>query len=148
MHPLLADEQNAQLSEKVRGFQDFLDFDVQPHSPSRVPFVVVLTLLLDGSHTIHLSAKWHPRCAPFRQETRRYQRLSRGWLSSKGGCLGGMRDCRVAGEGKSERGADVWKQSVPAECIAAMETTQEQIDGFFSQLPFKYHLPEVASVGV
>jgi len=28
-----------------------------------------------------------------------------------------------------------------------LETTQGQIDGFFSQLPSKYYLPEVASVG-
>ena len=29
----------------------------------------------------------------------------------------------------------------------ALETTQGQIDGFSSQLPFKCYLPEVASVG-
>ena len=28
-----------------------------------------------------------------------------------------------------------------------LEATQGQIDGFFSQLPFKCYLPEVASVG-
>jgi hypothetical protein len=28
-----------------------------------------------------------------------------------------------------------------------LETTQGQMDGFSSQLPFKYYLPEVASVG-
>ena len=28
-----------------------------------------------------------------------------------------------------------------------LETTQGQIDGFFGQLLFKFHLPEVASVG-
>ena len=28
-----------------------------------------------------------------------------------------------------------------------LETTQGQVDGSFSQLPFKFHLPEVASVG-
>ena len=28
-----------------------------------------------------------------------------------------------------------------------LETTQGQTDAFFSQLPFKYYLPEVASVG-
>jgi len=31
--------------------------------------------------------------------------------------------------------------------LAAMEATQGQIDGFFSQLPYKCHLEEVASVG-
>ena len=30
---------------------------------------------------------------------------------------------------------------------AAQEATQGQTDGYFSQLPFKYYLPEVASVG-
>ena len=29
---------------------------------------------------------------------------------------------------------------------AALEATQGQIDGFFSQLPYKCHLEEVASV--
>ena len=31
-------------------------------------------------------------------------------------------------------------------CVT-QETTQGQIDGFFSELPFKCYLPEVASVG-
>ena len=31
--------------------------------------------------------------------------------------------------------------------VTALETTQGQIDGFRSQLPFKCYLPEVASVG-
>ena len=31
--------------------------------------------------------------------------------------------------------------------VPTLETTQGQIDGFFSQLPFKCYLPEVASVG-
>jgi len=30
---------------------------------------------------------------------------------------------------------------------SALEATQGQIDGFFSQLPYKCHLEEVASVG-
>ena len=30
---------------------------------------------------------------------------------------------------------------------ATLKTSQGQIDGFFSQLPFKCYLPEVASVG-
>jgi hypothetical protein len=30
---------------------------------------------------------------------------------------------------------------------AALEATQGQMDGFFSQLPYKCHLKEVASVG-
>ena len=30
---------------------------------------------------------------------------------------------------------------------AALEATQGQMDGFFSQLPYKCHLEEVASVG-
>jgi hypothetical protein len=30
---------------------------------------------------------------------------------------------------------------------ATLETTQAQMDGFFSQVPFKCYLPEVASVG-
>jgi hypothetical protein len=29
---------------------------------------------------------------------------------------------------------------------STLETTQGQIDGFFSQIPFKFYLPEVASV--
>jgi len=39
------------------------------------------------------------------------------------------------------------KHRVSRRCIATLETTQGQIDGFFSQLPFKCYLPEVASVG-
>ena len=35
----------------------------------------------------------------------------------------------------------------PPQSVSTLETTQGQIDGFFSQLPFKYYLPEVASVG-
>ena len=31
--------------------------------------------------------------------------------------------------------------------LPAVEATQGQIDGFFSQLPYKYHLEEVAFVG-
>ena len=31
--------------------------------------------------------------------------------------------------------------------VSTLETTQGQIDGFFSQLPYKCHLKEVASVG-
>ena len=31
-------------------------------------------------------------------------------------------------------------------CRAALETTQGQIDGYFSQLSYKYHLEEVASL--
>ena len=34
-----------------------------------------------------------------------------------------------------------------AASLAALEATQEQMDGFFSQLPNKCYLPEVASVG-
>ena len=32
-------------------------------------------------------------------------------------------------------------------CYATLERTQGQIDGFFSQLPFKCYLSEVASAG-
>ena len=32
-------------------------------------------------------------------------------------------------------------------CDPALEATQGQMDGFFSQLPYKCHLEEVASVG-
>jgi hypothetical protein len=37
----------------------------------------------------------------------------------------------------------------PTQCcsVPTPETTSGQIDGFFSQLPYKCHLPEVASVG-
>ena len=37
----------------------------------------------------------------------------------------------------------------PSSCVstATLETTQGQTDGLFRQLPFKYYLPEVASVG-
>ena len=31
--------------------------------------------------------------------------------------------------------------------MAALEATQGQIDGFFGQIPYKYHLEEMASVG-
>ena len=41
-------------------------------------------------------------------------------------------------------GEERWSE---AERKYALETTQGQIDGFFSQLPFKCYLPEVASVG-
>ena len=33
------------------------------------------------------------------------------------------------------------------EWVAALEATQGQMDGLFSQLPYKCHLEEVASVG-
>ena len=35
----------------------------------------------------------------------------------------------------------------PVVTHSTLETTQGQIDGFFSQLPFRCYLPEVASVG-
>jgi len=44
-----------------------------------------------------------------------------------------------------EDAIDVEVQSGPD--FATLETTQGQIDGFCSQLPFKSCLPEVASVG-
>ena len=42
-------------------------------------------------------------------------------------------------------------QSIPERAYptrpSALEATQGQMDGFFSQLPYKCHLEEVASVG-
>ena len=43
------------------------------------------------------------------------------------------------GIGCTSPASRVWVSATP-------ETTHEQIDGFFSQLPFKFYLPEVASV--
>jgi len=37
--------------------------------------------------------------------------------------------------------------SDPITCFTALESTQGQIDGFFSQLPYKCHQNRVASVG-
>ena len=39
---------------------------------------------------------------------------------------------------------DGWK--VTFNSLSTLETTQGQMEGFFSQLPFKCYLPEVASV--
>ena len=39
------------------------------------------------------------------------------------------------------------KQVSPAPPLPTLETTQGQIHGYLSQLPFKCYLPEVASVG-
>ena len=41
----------------------------------------------------------------------------------------------------------VFQLPVCAHFVSILEASQGQIDGFFSQLPFKYNLPEVASVG-
>ena len=44
----------------------------------------------------------------------------------------------------SERGAVSYERGTP---VATLETTQGQIEGFFSQVPFRCYLPESASVG-
>jgi len=38
-------------------------------------------------------------------------------------------------------------EHIPWLCGAALEATQGQMDGFFSQIPYKCYLEEVASVG-
>ena len=46
------------------------------------------------------------------------------------------------------RGEPAWPPAArPFFFFTTLKTTQRQIDGFFSQLPFKCYLPEVASVG-
>ena len=35
---------------------------------------------------------------------------------------------------------------MPRQVMTALEATQGQMDGFLSQLPYKFHLEEVASV--
>jgi hypothetical protein len=44
------------------------------------------------------------------------------------------------------RGGGNGNEGLAAVCNATLETAQGQIDGFFSQLPFKCYLPAVASV--
>ena len=41
----------------------------------------------------------------------------------------------------------LWNSFAVPCSYATLKTTQGQIDGFFSQLPYKCYLPEVASVG-
>ena len=57
--------------------------------------------------------------------------------------------CRVEGEGLRLLQDDFAKVTTWC-CIehfaTALEATQRQMDGFFSQLPYKCHLEEVASV--
>ena len=54
------------------------------------------------------------------------------------GCLQGGLPWRGAGFGASVSGQN---------CRAALEATQGQMDGFFSQLPYTCYIEEVASVG-
>ena len=49
--------------------------------------------------------------------------------------------------GAEEHHRVVWLLRQRGRCLATLETTQGQIDGFFSQLPYKCHLEEVTSVG-
>ena len=65
-----------------------------------------------------------------------------GWMG--GGGQRGLRGCfePQASQERVRRQSDDWNGS-----STILETTQGQIDGFFSQLRFKYYLPEVASMG-
>ena len=47
--------------------------------------------------------------------------------------------------GQLEDGSEEGKDDVPPS--ATLEATQGQMDSFFSQLPYKRHIEEVASVG-
>ena len=48
---------------------------------------------------------------------------------------------------KYVKGGRLDMTKVPFPAYPTLETTWGQIDGLFSQFPFKFYLPEVASVG-
>jgi len=54
---------------------------------------------------------------------------------------------RVQVLGNGVQGQADTTKGLPFSSHTTPETTQGQKDGFFSQLPFKYYLPEVAYVG-
>ena len=64
--------------------------------------------------------------------------MARARFTRPGGCGGGGR--RARGKISCFRALDL------RSCLA-LEATQGQLDGSFSQLPYKCHLEEVASVG-
>ena len=76
-----------------------------------------------------------------------------------GGCASGRSSCARfsrQGRGSSSRSSTRSRRPrpptpshlcMPSDANSALEATQGQMDGFWSQLPFKRCLPEVASVG-
>jgi len=59
-----------------------------------------------------------------------------------------VREVEGEGGGGHPLAADVRPDPAAAPSrLAALEATQGQMDGFFSQLPYKCHLEEVASAG-